>query len=160
MLANAGLSLLAAIGHRSPAADCCHPHVRSIGADRTGADANQSARVSWTALAALVMLAVAGYEVRSRQNASCAAGGLMVWVPAPCYWRRYWDAAGVTVLLQPDPGTTRVNALPLLGMILGNAMTGVSLGLNALTTGAVRERSWPLRRNWHWAQPAGGIITR
>jgi putative ABC transport system permease protein len=32
-------------------------------------------------------------------------------------------------------------ALPLLGMILGNTMTGVSLGLDVLTNGVMRERA-------------------
>jgi putative ABC transport system permease protein len=32
-------------------------------------------------------------------------------------------------------------AIPLLGMILGNTMSGVSLGLNTLTTAATRERN-------------------
>jgi putative ABC transport system permease protein len=43
--------------------------------------------------------------------------------------------------LHPDPWYHPRYALPLLGMILGNTMTGVSLGLDVLTNGLVRERA-------------------
>ena len=45
----------------------------------------------------------------------------------------------LTTQLQPEPWYHPRYALPLLGMILGNTMTGISLGLHTLTTGAVRE---------------------
>jgi putative ABC transport system permease protein len=45
------------------------------------------------------------------------------------------------VLVQPTPWYHPRFALPMLGMVLGNAMTGISLGLNTLTTAAVRERT-------------------
>src|SRR6516164_2369744 len=37
--------------------------------------------------------------------------------------------------------SSRRRPLPLLGMILGNTMTGISLGLDVLTNGVVRERA-------------------
>ena len=43
--------------------------------------------------------------------------------------------------LQPDPWYDPRYAIPLFGMILGNAMTGISLGLDTLTTAAVRDRA-------------------
>src|SRR5258708_16041993 len=43
--------------------------------------------------------------------------------------------------LRPDPWYHPRYALPLLGMILGNTMTGISLGLDALTNSLVRERA-------------------
>ena len=54
-------------------------------------------------------------------------------------------AAGVTLIallgtLQPEPWYAPRYAIPLLGMILGNTMTGIALGLDTLTTAAVRER--------------------
>ena len=47
----------------------------------------------------------------------------------------------LTTQIKPDPWYDPRYALPLLGMILGNTMNGVALGLNALITGAVREKS-------------------
>jgi putative ABC transport system permease protein len=43
--------------------------------------------------------------------------------------------------LRPDPWYDPRYAIPLLGMILGNCMTGVGLGLNTLTTGLVSRRA-------------------
>jgi putative ABC transport system permease protein len=43
--------------------------------------------------------------------------------------------------LRPDPWYHPRYSLPLLGMILGNTMTGISLGLDVLTNSLVRERA-------------------
>ena len=43
--------------------------------------------------------------------------------------------------LQPDPWYDPRYAIPLFGMILGNAMTGISLGLDSLTSLARQERT-------------------
>ena len=55
-------------------------------------------------------------------------------------------AATVTVFalatqVRPEPWYHPRYALPLLGMVLGNTMTGISLGVDTLTTGLVRERA-------------------
>jgi len=94
-----------------------------------------------TAAIAAVMIGFAAYEVRARQTRTFAGvwtygigGGSMV-------------IAGVTVTvlalttqIGADPWYDPRYAIPLLGMILGNAMTGVSLGLDRLLTAAARER--------------------
>ncbi|MCF6272885.1 MAG: iron export ABC transporter permease subunit FetB [Rhodobacteraceae bacterium] len=46
----------------------------------------------------------------------------------------------LTVLVQPEPWWAPRYALPLLGMIMGNAMTGVSLSLDTLHTALKREQ--------------------
>jgi len=43
--------------------------------------------------------------------------------------------------LQPSPWYDPRYAIPLLGMILGNCMTGVGLGLNTLTTSLASRRA-------------------
>ncbi|MFQ5626716.1 MAG: ABC transporter permease, partial [Methyloligellaceae bacterium] len=48
---------------------------------------------------------------------------------------------GVGVLIGPDPWYTARFVLPVLGMVLGNTLTGISLGLETLTTSAQRERA-------------------
>lgn len=48
---------------------------------------------------------------------------------------------GVRVIIAPDPWYTPRFVLPILGMILGNTLNGISLGLETLTTTAFRERA-------------------
>ena len=43
--------------------------------------------------------------------------------------------------MRPDPWYDPRYAIPLLGMILGNCMTGIALGLDTLTSGAATRRS-------------------
>src|SRR3546814_4253238 len=46
----------------------------------------------------------------------------------------------LTTQVRPDPWYDPRYALPLLGMILGNTMTGIALGLQRLTEGARQQR--------------------
>ncbi len=94
----------------------------------------------WTGLAALAMIAFAGHEVLARQErrftgwwayglgtgAMLLAAGLVT-------------VFALTTQLRPDPWYHPQYAIPLLGMVLGNTMTGISLGLQSLT-GAVVDR--------------------
>jgi putative ABC transport system permease protein len=95
----------------------------------------------WTRLAALVMVLFAGREIMARQERRLA--GLWSYgLSTSCMLA----AAGLVTLfalstqLQPEPWYNPRYALPLLGTILGNTMTGISLGLDRLTSGLVRER--------------------
>lgn len=96
----------------------------------------------WTALAALVMVLLAGYEIRSRQERRFAG-----WWSYGLGTSSILAAATIvtifalTTQLRPEPWYDARYAIPLLGIILGNTMTGVSLGLNTLATLAMRERS-------------------
>ena len=95
-----------------------------------------------TGLAVVVMVGFAGREVAERQERRLLG------------WWSYGLGTGsmmlaavlVTVLaltsaLRPEPWYDPRYALPLLGMILGNTMTGVSLGLNSLTNGLYLRRA-------------------
>ncbi len=95
-----------------------------------------------TALAALVMVLFAGREATSRHDrrfkgfwsygigtGSMMAAGLIVTV------------FGLTTQIHADPWYDPRFALPILGMILGNTMNGVSLGLDRLMSGAVQQRA-------------------
>lgn len=96
----------------------------------------------WTGLAAAVMVGLAGREVMARQE-----GGLARLWSYGIGTAAMLTAAGLVTILalttqvQPDPWYDPRYALPLLGMILGNCMTGVSLGLQSLTEGARKNRS-------------------
>ena len=102
------------------------------------------ARVSllWTALAALAMVLFAGREIMARQERRLAG----LWSYGLGTGCMLIAASLVTVFalttqVQPEPWYHPRWALPLLGMILGNTMTGISLGLHTLTTGLMRERA-------------------
>ena len=96
----------------------------------------------WTILVALVMGAVAGYELWAR----------------PAHRLEGWWAAGlgagtlfaigvlaamfaVGVLIRPDPWYQSRYMLPILGMVLGNVLTAMSLTFDTLTAAATRERT-------------------
>ena len=96
----------------------------------------------WTAVVALVMVLFAGHEAAQRQERRLSR------------WWSYGLGTGcmmmssvlVTVFalmtaLRPNPWYDPRYAIPLLGMILGNCMTGVGLGLNTLTTSLVNRRA-------------------
>jgi putative ABC transport system permease protein len=96
----------------------------------------------WTALVALVMVLVAGIELIQRQerrprgwlayglgNATLLlAGGLATLYAA-------------TIVIGPSPWYAPRYVLPILGMVLGNTLTSISLALQTLNEGAERERS-------------------
>ena len=50
-------------------------------------------------------------------------------------------AFALTTQVAPDPSYHPQYALPLLGMVLGNTMTGVGLALDALTSGLIAGRA-------------------
>lgn len=96
----------------------------------------------WTALAALAMLLFAGREIMARQERRLAGfwsyglGTSCMLVAATLV-----TIFALTVQVSPEPWYHPRFALPLFGMVLGNTMTGISLGLHTLTTGLLRERA-------------------
>ncbi len=98
---------------------------------------------SWwiTLLLALVMIAFAGREIRARQERRLAG----LWGHGLGTAAMMTAGALVTILvlttqIQPAPWWSPRIALPLFGMILGNTMTGISLGLDTLHGTLYRER--------------------
>lgn len=96
----------------------------------------------WTGLAALAMVLFAGREIMARQERSFRG------------WWRYGLGTStmlvataivtlfaLTTAVRPDPWYAPRYALPLLGMVLGNTMTSISLGLSSLTEGLVKQRA-------------------
>ncbi|MDA3807184.1 MAG: ABC transporter permease, partial [Thiomicrorhabdus sp.] len=47
----------------------------------------------------------------------------------------------LTLVIQPDPWYQAQYAIPLLGMLLGNSMTAIGLGLDSLTRNAVQMKA-------------------
>ena len=95
----------------------------------------------WTGLAALAMILFAGREILARQERRLTG----IWSYGLGTGCMLLAASLVTVFalttqVRPDPWYDPRYALPLLGMILGNTMTGISLGLHTLSTSLVRDR--------------------
>lgn len=96
----------------------------------------------WTAVAAIAMVLFAAREIVARQKRRLQA----IWTYGLGAGATLLAAGTVTTLalltqLRPDPWYHPRYSLPLLGMILGNTMTGISLGLDVLMTGLVRDRA-------------------
>lgn len=99
------------------------------------------ASLPWTLLMVLVMVLFAGHEVRARQKRRLKGWwGYGIGTATMTLGASMMTLVALLWSLQPTPWYDPRYAIPLLGMILGNAMTGVSLGLDTLTTSCVRER--------------------
>lgn len=92
-------------------------------------------------LIGIVMASVAGYEVMSRQKYRFA-GFWGYGIGASALFSVGFSTVlfATIVVIQPDPWYRPQYVVPILGMILGNTLTGVALGLNTLLTSAKRER--------------------
>ena len=96
----------------------------------------------WTGLAALMMVLFAGHEAAQRQERRLSG----LWSYGLGTGCMMMSSVAVTVFalliaLRPNPWYDPRYAIPLLGMILGNCMTGVGLGLNTLTTSLANRRA-------------------
>ena len=93
-----------------------------------------------TLLAMSVMAAVAGYEINARQEHRIVGGGSYVLGALTALTAGFLVTAfALAAPIRPEPWYAPHFAIPLFGMILGNAMTGISLGLDTLTTAVRRE---------------------
>ncbi len=95
----------------------------------------------WMALMALVMLLMAGHEIRARQKRRLSGG----WSFASGTVSVFLSAFSVTVfallvIVQPKPWYEPQYAIPLLGMILGKTMSAVALALDRMSDGAWQQR--------------------
>ncbi len=96
----------------------------------------------WTLGFSIVMITAGTYEVTRRQSRKFLAGwslalSLIGLLTAAVLSTGY----ALIVVLDVSPWWKAQYAIPLLGMILGNTMNGISLGLNTLTTNAWQQRA-------------------
>jgi len=95
----------------------------------------------WVVLMALVMLLGAGREVRARQKHPLRGGwGFGVGLSAMFVSSFTVAVLALTVVVGPEPWYAPRYAIPLLGMLLGNTMNGLSLSLNHLTLNVRQNR--------------------
>lgn len=97
--------------------------------------------LTWVVLVALVMLSIAGREVQTRQGRSFAGS----WGFALGTVSMFISTFSITifmlvVVVSVKPWYAPQYAIPLLGMMLGNTMSGVALALDRLTQLAVQQR--------------------
>ena len=102
----------------------------------------ESSSLPFIALLSLFMLSVAGYEVMARQKQRFR--GLWGYgIGAVSMFISSFSIMLLTllVIIQPDPWYKPQYAIPLLGMLLGNTMTGVAVGLDNLTRNTREQRN-------------------
>ena len=91
---------------------------------------------------AVIMGLFAGHEVRARQERRLTGGwGYGLGATTVMFAASLATFFGLAVSIRPDPWYEARYALPLLGMVMGNVMTGVSLALNDVGLTASRERN-------------------
>ncbi|HKJ63422.1 MAG TPA: ABC transporter permease [Hyphomicrobiales bacterium] len=97
----------------------------------------------WITLAvAIAMVTFAGREIWARQERKIAGiWGYGVGASSMMIAGTLVTVMALTTQIEPSPWWSPQFALPLFGMILGNTMTGVSLGLDTLHTTLYRERT-------------------
>jgi len=116
----------------------------------------------WSVLAlATFMLCVAGYEVMARQKYrfrgfwGIGVGTLSMFISS-------FSITLITVhlIIQVDPWYTPQYLIPLLGMLLGNTMSGIAISLDSLTHNAWQKRraiEARLMLGHDWNQAINGI---
>jgi len=93
-------------------------------------------------LMALVMLAVAGYEVMARQQRRFRGlWGYGLGTTSMFLSSFTITFLALTVVIQVEPWYRPQYLIPLLGMLLGNTMSGIAIALDNLTRTAWEQRS-------------------
>ena len=100
-----------------------------------------SASLWWISVIAVVMLGVAGREVMARQQRRMK--GWYAWFTgtgALCVSSLTITIFALIVLVGNQPWYAPQYAIPLLGMLIGNTMTGIALSLDRLTEGVWQQQ--------------------
>ena len=98
--------------------------------------------ILWVALICLVMLSVAGWEILSRQHRKLKGWwGFGVSTASLFVSSFFITILALITIIQADPWYHPQYAIPLLGMLLGNTMTGIALGMDRLVQTAWQQRS-------------------
>ena len=95
----------------------------------------------WTVLFAIVMAVGAGAEIIMRQERRFLSWQGMLMSSSPAFVAGLVTTCIALAVIQPSPWYAPRFLLPILGMLVGNALSGVALVIDAMTSGAVRERS-------------------
>lgn len=89
----------------------------------------------WLMVVASIMLLAAGREVVARQQRPFAGSFGYLSSTLSMFLSSFVLAvAALSIIIQPTPWYSPQYAIPLLGMLLGNTMNGISLAMDRLTT--------------------------
>jgi putative ABC transport system permease protein len=98
--------------------------------------------LGWMSVIAAVMLLAAGREVIARQKRPLKGGwGFGVGALSMFVSSFSVTLLALIVIIGGSPWYTPQYAIPLLGMLLGNTMTGIALGMGRLTESAWQQRA-------------------
>ena len=98
--------------------------------------------IIWVMLITLMMLAVAGWEILSRQHRKLKGWwGFGISTGSLFISSFLITLLALLVIIQADPWYHPQYAIPLLGMLLGNTMTGIALGMDRLVQTAWQQRA-------------------
>jgi putative ABC transport system permease protein len=117
--------------------------------------------LGWISLLSIIMLLLAGREVMSRQKYRLKGwwgfglGTLSMFVSSFSI-----TLIALNVIINVDPWYTPQYAIPMLGMMLGNTMNGISLGQDRLNQSAWQQRAIieaRLMLGWNWSRAISDI---
>jgi len=95
----------------------------------------------WTGFAAITMIALAGREALARQDLKLRGGwSLSIATTALMVAGTIVTILALTTAVRPEPWYDPRFAIPLLGMVLGNTLNGVAVGMERLTVTLKREK--------------------
>lgn len=100
----------------------------------------EHSNIIWVILITVIMLSVAGWEVLSRQQRKLKGWwGFGISTGSLFVSSFMITLLALSVIIQADPWYTPQYAIPLLGMLLGNTMTGIALGMDRLIQNAWQQ---------------------
>lgn len=101
-----------------------------------------SDQIIWVLLVGLVMLIAAGYEISKRQQYRFQKWhSFSLGLLALSFTSLTLLIAVLVLIIEPEPWYQAQYFIPLLGMLLGNSMTAIGLGLDTLTRNAMQLRN-------------------
>lgn len=123
----------------------------------------ETSELHWIVLITMVMLLVAAWEVLSRQKRKLRGW----WGFTTSAFAMFISSFVITIIalltiIQADPWYAPQYIIPMLGMLLGNTMNGIALGMDRLIQGAWQQRAQIEQRLMlgHTAVDAIGDIRR
>ncbi len=120
-----------------------------------------NAELHWVGLISVVMLLVAGREVMARQQHRLTGWwGYGVGTVSMFLSTFIITIMALLVVIGTEPWYQPQYAIPLMGMMLGNTMSGIALGLDRLTTSAREQRTTieaRLMLGQQWQEAIGDI---
>jgi len=98
--------------------------------------------IVWIFVIASIMISIAGWEILSRQKRKLKlAYGLAISTGSLFVSSFMVTLLALFTIIQADPWYHPQYAIPLLGMLLGNTMTGIALGMDRLVQTSWQQRA-------------------